>query len=101
MFSSTCSPYKPNTLKPRLRLLKYLNQPTLAVVMLVSSALLSSVGGKESRKPSLNGSATGGTVATGKDRTPCPGATPSVSVAASLRKAFNDPSRSITQINRG
>jgi hypothetical protein len=100
------SPYEPGVPKRRAALLKYLNQPALAVVMLVTFALLSSVGGKESPKSPSSSSETGGTLARGKDRTPCPGATPSVSLESSrilsvnllltqvverLRKAFNDP----------
>ena len=106
MFSLTSSYYKRNALERRSTLLKYLNQPTLAVIMLVTFALLPTVGGNESRKSSLSGSAMGDTVVRRKDQTPCPGATASVSpersriltaspfiatMIESFRKALNDP----------
>ena len=73
------SPYERSVPKWRSTLPRYLNQPALAVIMLITVALLPTVGSKESRKPSLSGRATGETAVQGKDRTPCPRAIPSVS----------------------
>jgi hypothetical protein len=100
------SPYERSIPKRCSTLSKYLNQPTLAVIMLVTFALLPTVGGKESRKPSLSRSATGETIVRRKDATPCPGGTSSESpgrariltvspsiteLVESFRKVFNDP----------
>jgi len=48
MFASPLYHQKPGTGKAQSTFLKYLSQPTLAFVMFIALALLSSIGGKES-----------------------------------------------------
>jgi hypothetical protein len=106
MFSPTLSYYKRNGVARRSTLLRYLSPPTLAVVLLVTFALLPNVGGRESKKTSLDKTTTGDVVIKLQVQTPCLVAPTPVrpehslvlsamqsiaSMVDSFRKAFNDP----------
>ena len=106
MLSPTLSYYKRHAAASRATLLKYLSPPTLAVVLLVTFALLPNVGGRETKKLSLGKSTTGDVVIRLQVQTPCSVAPASVRPEHSLvltamqsiatmvdnfTKAFNDP----------